>query len=121
MAYDSDQSGRSEIYVVPFPGQGGKSQISTNGGFRTWWVGHGEAGELLYLDNQSRLVSVPVRTQGGNLSVGTAQVLLRGKSLANTGFIDITRDGQRIMLSQPQPNANTALTLVLNWAAALKR
>jgi serine/threonine protein kinase len=121
MAYDSDESGRSEIYVVPFPGQGGKSQISTNGGFRTWWVGHGETGELLYMDSQSRLVSVPVRTQGSNLSVGTAQVLLRGKSLANTGFIDITRDGQRIMLSQPQPNANTALTLVLNWASALKR
>ena len=41
--------------------------------------------------------------------------------LANTGFIDITRDGQRILLSQPQPNANTALTLVLNWAAVLKQ
>ncbi len=56
-----------------------------------------------------------------NLSVGTAQVLLGGKSLANTGCIDITRDGQRILLSQPQPNANTALTLALNWAALLKK
>lgn len=44
-----------------------------------------------------------------------------GKSLANTGFIDITRDGQRILLSQPQPNANAALTLVLNWADLLKK
>jgi hypothetical protein len=64
---------------------------------------------------------VPVRTQGSNLSVGTAQVLLGGRSLANTGFIDITHDGQRILLGQPQPNANTALTLMLNWAAALKQ
>jgi serine/threonine protein kinase/roadblock/LC7 domain-containing protein len=121
MAYDSDESGRSEIYVVPFPGPGGKWQISTNGGYRTWWVGHGESTELLYLDSQSRLASVPVRTQGSNLSVGTAQVLLGGKSLANTGFIDIARDGQRILLSQSQPNANTALTLVLNWSAVLKK
>jgi serine/threonine protein kinase/roadblock/LC7 domain-containing protein len=121
MAFSSDESGRSEIYVVPFPGQGRKSQVSVNGGYRTWWVGHGENGELLYLDSQSRLVSVPVRTQGGNLSVGTAQVLLGGKSLANTGFIDITRDGQRILPSQPQPNANAALTLVLNWVAELKK
>lgn len=66
-------------------------------------------------------VAVPVSTEGGTLSVGTAQVLLGGKSLANTGFIDITRDGQRILLSQPQPNANAALTLVLNWADLLKK
>jgi serine/threonine protein kinase len=121
MAYDSDESGRTEVYVVPFPGPGGKWQISTNGGYRTWWVGHGDSTELLYLDSQSHLLSVPVRTQGGNLSVGTAQVLLGGKSLANTGFIDITRDGQRILLGQPQPNANTALTLLLNWASVLKK
>ena len=121
MAYDSDESGRTEVYVVPFPGPGGKWQISTNGGYRTWWVGHGDSTELLYLDSQSHLVSVPVRTQGGNLSVGTVQVLLGGKSLANTGFIDITRDGQRILLGQPQPNANTALTLLLNWASVLQK
>ena len=121
MAYDSDESGRSEIYVVPFPSQSSKWQISTNGGSRTWWVGHGDSTELLYLDSQSRLVSAPVRTQGSQLSVGTAQVLLGGKSLANTGCIDITRDGQRIMLSQPQSNANTALTLLLNWTAELKK
>jgi eukaryotic-like serine/threonine-protein kinase len=121
MAYDSDESGRSEVYVVPFPSQSGKWQISTNGGSRTWWVGRGDSTELLYLDNQSRLVSVPVRIQGSQLSMGTAQVLLGGKSLANTGCIDITRDGQRIMLSQPQSNANTALTLLLNWTAELKK
>jgi serine/threonine protein kinase/Tol biopolymer transport system component len=121
MTYDSDESGRAEIYVVPFPGPGGKWQISTNGGYRTWWIGHGDSTELLYLDSQFHLVSVPVRTQGTNLSVGTAQVLLGGKSLANTGFVDITRDGQRILLGQPQPNANTALTLILNWASVLKK
>ena len=121
MAYSSDESGRPEIYVVPFPGQKGKWQISTNGGNRTWWVGHGENTELLYLDSQSRLVSVPVRTHGDQLTTGTAQVLLAGKSLANTGCIDITQDGKRIMLCQPQSNAGTALTLVLNWTAELRK
>jgi len=121
MAYDSDESGRSEIYVVSFPGPGGKWQVSTNGGYRTWWVGHGESTELFYLDNQSRLTAVPVRTQGGAPNVGAAQVLLGGKSLANTGIIDITRDGKRILLSQPQPNSTAALTLLLNWTAVLKK
>ena len=121
IAFDSDESGRSEVYVVPFPGRGGKWQISASGGHNTWWVGHGEKSELLYLDSQARLTSVPVHTDGNNLTVGTAQVLLGGRSLANTGFIDITRDGQRILLSQPQPNANTALTLVLNWNVGLKK
>ncbi|MGA2857940.1 MAG: protein kinase [Candidatus Sulfotelmatobacter sp.] len=121
MAYVSDESGRSEVYVVSFPGPGGKWQISTNGASRTWWVGHVDTGELLYLDNQARLVSVPVRTQGADLSVGDSQLLLGGRSLANTGFIDITRDGKRILLSQAQPNADTALTLVMNWAVGLKK
>jgi len=62
-----------------------------------------------------------VRTQGGAPNVGAAQVLLGGKSLANTGIIDITRDGKRILLSQPQPNSTAALTLLLNWTAVLKK
>jgi len=107
--------------AVPFPGPGGKWQVSTNGGSRTWWVGRGETTELLYLDGQSRLTSVPVHAQGGALNVGTAHVLLAGKSLANTGIIDITRDRQRILLSQPQPNSSAALTLLLNWAAVVKK
>jgi len=121
VAYVSDETGRAEVYVVPFPGPGGKWQISTNGGSRSWWVGHGDSGELLYLDNQTRLVSVPVRTQAVDLSVGDSQILLGGRSLANTGFIDITRDGKRILLSQSQANSDTALTLVTNWTADLKK
>ncbi|MGA7929138.1 MAG: hypothetical protein WCA20_24455 [Candidatus Sulfotelmatobacter sp.] len=53
IAYVSDESGRSELYVVSFPGPGGKWPISTNGASRTWWVGHVDTGELLYLDNQA--------------------------------------------------------------------
>ncbi len=121
MAYSCDETGRSEVYVVPFPGPGGKWQISTNGASRTWWIGHGDTGELLYLDNQARLVSVPVRTQGSDLNVGDAKILLGGKSLANTGFIDTTLDGKRILLSQAQPNSDTALSLLLNWTSALKK
>jgi len=41
--------------------------------------------------------------------------------LANNWLIDIARDGKRILLSQPQSTANSALTLVLNWAAELKK
>ncbi len=58
---------------------------------------------------------MPVRTQGADLSVGDSQLRLGGRSLASTGFIDITRDGKRILLSRAQPNPDTALTLVLKW------
>ncbi len=46
MAYTSDESGRNEIYVQPYPGPGGKWQISSEGGTEPVWNGNG--GELFY-------------------------------------------------------------------------
>ena len=70
LAYQSDESGRSEVYVRPFPQvDSGRWQISTTGGTRPAWARSGR--ELFYLDASNTLTAVPVQTSGSTFSAGT--------------------------------------------------
>ena len=60
VAYESNESGRYEIYVQPFPGPGGKWQVSTNGGTAPVWRRDGK--ELFYVAPDRKLMAVPVKT-----------------------------------------------------------
>ena len=63
LAYESAESGQSEVYVRPFPHvDGGRWQVSTGGGTRTLWARSGR--ELFYLDASNKLTAVPVQTSG---------------------------------------------------------
>src|SRR4030095_9293979 len=59
IAYQSDESGRVEIYVQPFPGPGRKVRISVSGGVQARWRRDGK--ELFYLGSDNRLMAVPVQ------------------------------------------------------------
>jgi dipeptidyl aminopeptidase/acylaminoacyl peptidase len=59
IAYQSNESGRYEIYLQPFPGPAGKSQVSTNGGAQVRWRRDGK--ELFYIAFDGRLMAVPIR------------------------------------------------------------
>jgi eukaryotic-like serine/threonine-protein kinase len=124
LAYVSDESGRFEIYATTFPNHAGKWQLSTAGvdpAVGALWVGKGPETEIIYRDMQSHLISVPVREEGTSLSQGAPRVLLGGRSLASSRFIDVSRDGKRSLVGLPQENASTPLTLLLNWTENLKR
>ena len=123
LAYVSDESGRLEAYATTFPSHAGKWQLSTNGvdaALGVIWVGKGPETEVIFRDLQSRLISVPVREEGNSLSQGAPQVLLGGRTLASSRFIDVTGDGKRILVGLPPENASTPLTLLLNWTESLK-
>ena len=124
LAYVSDESGRLEVYATTFPAHAGKWQLSTGGvdpAMFPLWTGTGPETEVIFRDMQSRLISVPVRAEGTSLSQGAPRVLLGGRSLASSRFIDVTRDGKRMLLGLPQENASTPLTLLLNWTENLRR
>jgi eukaryotic-like serine/threonine-protein kinase len=124
LAYISDESGPFEIYATTFPAHAGKWQLSTagvDGALGVLWVGKGPETEVIYRDLQSHLISVPVREEGASLSQGAPRVLLGGRSLASSRFIDVSRDGKRILVGLPQENASTPLTLLLNWTENLRR
>ena len=120
MAYASDESGKNEVYVQAFPGPGGKWQISTQGGSEPFWRADGK--ELLYLTPDFKLMSVEI-TPGATFAAGVPRELFQMRAEPN-GWTRYTlsRDGQRILVVAPEQNtAPTAVTVVLNWNAEVKR
>ncbi len=119
IAYESDESGRGEIYVVPFPGPGGKWQVSTGGGVQPIWP---PGNELFYETADAKLVAVEFATHGADFIVGKSRLLLGGRSLASTNGMDVNRKDKRWLIAMPvgEPNASP-LILTTNWAADLKK
>ncbi|MBI1955765.1 MAG: PD40 domain-containing protein [Acidobacteria bacterium] len=99
LAYASDESGRYEIYVQPFPGPGGKWQISTDGGTEPVW---GRNGKLFYRSGD-RMMVVETNTQP-TFNSGTPRLLFQGNyGLASTTLVNysVTADGQRFVMIKP--------------------
>jgi Tol biopolymer transport system component/predicted Ser/Thr protein kinase len=121
LAYASDESGRSEVYVQPFPGPGAKTPVSTAGGGQPRWRGDGR--ELFYREPSGRFMAVPVTLGAGSFEAGTPQPLFALRANATPGtHYDVTADGQRFVVSVPvQAEGTSPLTLVLNWPALLLR
>jgi len=124
IAYQSNESGRDEIYVHPFPSVGaGRWQISTEGGTRPVWARNGR--ELYYLDGRLRLVAVPVRP-GATFTSGTPAILfeLPSTPTATARSYDVAPDGRFLVIKFPHSDkSSTAPTLnvVLNWSDELER
>jgi eukaryotic-like serine/threonine-protein kinase len=124
VAYVSDESGRAEVYVQSFPISGGKWQVSTAGGDQPQWRGDGK--ELYYIAADKKLMAVPV-TPGASFEHG-APVSLFATRVPTTTLTDDrnnfapSADGQRFIIINLVEEGNTQpITLVLNWASALKQ
>ena len=117
MLYTSDDSGRDEIYVAPFPGPGGKWQVSVGGAFTAWWSRGGS--EILYISPDLTLNAVAVRGAGASFAAETPRLLFR---IPRTTSGDVTADGQRFLMTvRATDDDDLPVTLVTNWPAVLKR
>lgn len=121
LAYASDESGKFEIYVQPFPGLGRKWQISTEGGKEPLWSRNGK--ELFYR-NGDKMIAVDITTNP-NFSAGTSKLLFQGQyaSTNNRSSYDVAPDGQRFLMVKPaeQDSSVMQISVVLNWSEELKR
>jgi hypothetical protein len=117
MAYTSDESGRNEVYIVPFPSGVGKWQVSSTGGAGSHWRKDG--GELIYFTTDTnKLAAVPIEAKGNTINIGTPVPLF--DISRSGGRLDISADHQRIYLAMsPTARAVDPLTLVTNWPATL--
>jgi hypothetical protein len=116
LAYASDESGRYEVYVRPFPDHGGKWQISPAGGGQPVWNRNGK--ELFFVSADGKLMVVDIKMDSG-FEAGTPRPLFDVHLKNTTGWkYDISPDGQRFLANTVvgEPRANL-ITLVLNWAA----
>lgn len=111
LAYSSDESGRREIYVQPFPGPGEKSVVSTNGGNFPAWSRNGR--ELFYRQGDAMMV-VEVTTAGA-FSATREHQLFTSKDLGFRGEFDVSIDGKRFLMVRRDPGSwPSQLGLVLN-------
>jgi len=123
LAYISNESGRYEIYVQPFPGPGGKWQISTEGGTEPVWNRNGR--ELFYRSGD-KMMAVEIATQPG-FAAGKPRMLFEGRyELAPFPIsnYDVSPDGQRFLMLKPTEQtqvAPTQINVVLNWFEELKQ
>ena len=130
LAYASNESGRTEVYVQPYPGPGPRQQVSTDGGTGPAWSGDG--GELFYTTTQTvggqatatRMMAVTVGLRP-TFTVSLPRMLFQGKYGAS-GTIrsyDVTATGRRFLMVQQKersPVSASAMILVQNWLEELK-
>jgi len=126
LAYMSNETGRDEIYVVPFSvtGPRGKKQVSVGGGAEPLWAPKGN--ELFYR-NGDQMMAVVIETEP-ELSVGTPRLLFEGRFLPVLsgddpgGSYAISPDGERfLMIKREQDLVPTEIIVILNWFEELKR
>jgi Tol biopolymer transport system component len=123
LAYVSDESGLREVYVRPFPGPGGKMQISIEGGTEPMWARNGRE---LYYRNGDKMMVAAVGTQPA-FAAAKPRLLFEGHY--ETGLspfesnYDVGPDGQRFLMikASEQESAATQLNVVLNWSDELRR
>ena len=118
VVFTSNETGRYEVYVQPFPGPAAKSApISTNGGINPQWRSDGK--EIFYLGLDNRLMAVPVTLHTNaqvESGVPVALFALRPRS-----EYEASRDGERFLIHSLTEDASSSpITIVLNWAGRKK-
>jgi Tol biopolymer transport system component len=122
IAYASDESGRFEIYIRPFPGPGGQWQVSTAGGSHPRWRRDGR--EIFYLSSDNRIMAVPLSLGAASLQAGSPVPLFPvrlQKVSPEDSIYEVSADGQRFLVNSVsgEEPART-LTLLTDWTALLK-
>jgi Tol biopolymer transport system component len=118
VAYVSDESGRLDTYVVPFPGPGGKWQISTSGGVSPHWSADGR--ELFYVNPDRELMAVEVKP-GSEFEVSPPKLLFTLSTITAQGAYEVSADGRRILQGVSRETIGPPVTLVLNWTSEIGR
>ncbi|MDQ6892578.1 MAG: protein kinase [Acidobacteriota bacterium] len=126
IAYVSDESGRSEVYVASFPTGAGRRRVSVEGGSQPRWRKDGR--ELFFLAADARLMAVPVRV-GEPMDLGAPVPLFRSPTTASNrselaiwNDYDVSPDGQRFLIRVDLISRDTMpMTVALGWAAGIAR
>ena len=119
LAYQSNETGRMQVYVIEYPGLTRKTPVSTEGGTEPAWRSRG--GELYYRNGQS-MMAVNVTTSP-SLTLGTPHELFRGPFLADLygdRSYDVMPDGEHFLMFRANPAAAPELRVIRNWSVELE-
>ncbi|HEX9287403.1 MAG TPA: hypothetical protein VF999_09080, partial [Thermoanaerobaculia bacterium] len=116
LAYDSDETGKQEVFVQPFPATGEKWQVSTAGGASPRWTNGGR--ELVYFEPPDKRKLVEIGTAPSFQASAPRDLFGTPRAQGS----DVRRDGQAMLVNMPAAEtAPNPMTIVLNWTAGLKK
>jgi Tol biopolymer transport system component len=120
LTYFSYETGRPEVYVVPFPGEGSKSQVSTTGG----WLARFSRNELFYVTMGNRLMAAQIHTTP-TFGVDSIRPLFQldfpNPPERTSPLYDVSADGQRFAVLTADRTKSSSISLLTNWPAELKK
>ena len=121
VAYMSDESGRYEVYVAPFPNPTGRVQVSTDGGAYPLWRGDGK--EVFYRTEDGSIMAAEVEAADTRFRVGALRRLFQVNLLPGYPYFrkyDVTADGQKFLVIEvPESETKPVIMLDSNWPAHL--
>jgi serine/threonine-protein kinase len=112
VAYESDASGRPEIYVRPFAGGALPARISSDGGTKPRWRADGT--ELFFLAPGGRLMSVPMR---GGVAAGAPKMLFQANNLVD---FESAANGSKFLAQIQERPLDPPVHLLVNWRARIE-
>ena len=119
VAYQSNETGRYEIYVRPFPARGGAFPISTDGGVYPRWSRDGK--ELYFIAPDAKMMAVPIRGAATTVEADVPAMLFQTRRLGGGSNVigrshqyDVARDGRFLINVEVESNA-LPITLLMNW------
>ncbi len=120
VAYNSLESGRSEVYLAAFPTFTEKRQVSVSGGCQPFW--RKDSKELFYLTLSGKLMAAEIKA-GAAAQTGVPRVLFQTpvRVVPYLRQYSMTADGKNFLFGEPINEGAEQITIVLNWAAGLKR
>jgi Tol biopolymer transport system component len=122
VAYESDDSGRPEVYVRAFPGPGQPWQVSLDGGIEARWAPDGR--ELFFISPEAKLMSVQIQPAVGGASLDVAQpralfqtqIFRGGAQIAGLKFqYAVAPEGRRFLILSDLDATPAPITVILNW------
>jgi Tol biopolymer transport system component len=122
LSYTSEETGRPEVYVVPYPGLNGKWQVSTAGGAQARWRRDGK--ELVFVSPEAKLMSVAISTAGNTFKAESPKPLFETRIVSTTRDwwqYDMTGDDQKFLINTRIEHAQEPITLYANWPAEVHK
>ena len=119
LAYESDGSGRKEVYITPFPAGGAQYQVSTSGGERPVWR---HDGKEIYYREGLRIMAVEVNMKASPVEFSSPTALFElASGNLNGRYYDVAPDGRFLTNTSPLAKKEQNFSLVVNWPGRLKK
>ena len=120
LGYTSNESGRTEVFLVPYPNSGaGRWQISADGGQAASW--RNDSKEIFYFGVDNHAYSVPFNGAESQPQIGSPEKLFSIPNTAFNGFYEVMPDGKRFVVNHVPEQASSPISILMNWTEVVKK